>query len=73
MDGIIFMNQMCEGCSKLVDKAWSAAGYRCTVYAEPHKTVAARHNVPCPFNPPKVEAKKKGFINPLKASKRRSK
>lgn len=61
---------MCQGCSKAGE--WMATGLPCTVYSEPHKTIAARHRVRCPFNPAQVEAKKKGFVNPIKASKRRN-
>lgn len=48
---------MCWGCSKAGD--WSAAaGFTCTVYADPMKPIWARHNLPCPFNPVIVEEKK---------------
>lgn len=63
--------EMCAGCKKIA--GWTSTGFRCSVYAEPHVLTYARHQTYCPFNPPKVEEKKKGFVNPLKASKRGSK
>jgi hypothetical protein len=61
---------MCAGCPKA--SAWTATGTTCAVYAYPDRQMAARHRVRCPFNPAKVETKKKGFVNPIKASKRRN-
>jgi hypothetical protein len=60
---------MCAGCSKAV---WFSAssGYTCTVYEKPYG-YGIRNRTRCLFNPVKVEAKKKGFVNPIKASKRR--
>lgn len=61
---------MCAGCPKA--SAWKATGTRCTIYPAAEKTIAARHRARCNFNPAKVESKKKGFVNPIKASKRRN-
>ena len=68
-NGIVNCMTMCQGCPK--SPGWVATGWICPVYAEPHKTYYARNGFQCPFNPPKVEIKKKGFVNPIKASKRR--
>lgn len=60
---------MCAGCPKAA--GWDAgSGIKCSVYKKPHVLHYARNRSYCPFNPPVVEAKKKGFVNPLKASKR---
>lgn len=59
----------CHGCQK--NPEWIATGYVCPIWADKTKTIAYRHGKPCPFNPPPVEIKKKGFVNPIKASKRR--
>lgn len=58
----------CWGCDKASE--WNATGYTCTVYRDPHKLVWYRQGNHCAFNRPKVEKAKKGFVNPLKASKR---
>ena len=68
MNPILFTGQMCKNCPK--SPGWVATGWICLIYAEPHKTYYARNNTICPFNPPVVEDKKKGFVNPIKASKR---
>ena len=61
---IVWRFKMCSGCKKTNNII------PCPVYAEPHKTYYARNNTVCPFNPPVVEDKKKGFVNPIKSSKR---
>jgi len=71
MIGILFTSTMCNGCPK--KPVWNAAGWQCPVYAEPRKTISARQNKPCPFNPPAPKVTKKKFVNPLKASKRENK
>ena len=59
---------MCKNCPK--SPGWVATGWVCPVYREPADTIQARHGKRCPFNPEVVESKKKGFVNPIKASKR---
>lgn len=55
---------MCVGCNKYLEGL-------CTIYPMP-PSFYVRQGA-CPFNPPKAEAVKKGFVNPLKASKRAKK
>jgi hypothetical protein len=47
----------CVGCDKAT--GWTATGYVCPVYAEPHKMYTIRVFGICPHNKPKVEEKKK--------------
>ena len=46
----------CVGCEKAT--GWTATGYICPVYAEPHKVHSIRVFGICPHNKPVVEEKK---------------
>jgi hypothetical protein len=56
------MKPLCIGCTRVYPDGL------CDVYGCPPSYFVRREA--CPFNPPKEEAKKKTFVNPLKASKR---
>lgn len=53
--------RLCDRCPRLM------AEELCPYHTVPH--VYASHGV-CPFNPPRVEAKKVRAVNPLKQAKR---
>jgi len=46
----------CVGCTKAT--GWTATGYICPVFAEPHKTYNIRVFGICPHNKPEEETKK---------------
>lgn len=58
------MDKACEGC----DYNGFGTNLECSVYGIPPSAYVRAER--CPKNPPKVEVKKRGWINPLKASKR---
>jgi len=47
---------VCVGCEKAT--GWTATGYQCPVYAEPHKVYSIRVFGICPHNKPVIETKK---------------